>query len=167
MTVEAGNDKVEKALFGAGCFWHVEEAFRRVKGVVNTTVGYSGGTTKNPTYADVCSGKTHHKEVVLVEYDPLLVSYDELLEVFWKEHDPTTLDRQGPDVGEQYRSVIYYKDDVQKAAAIESKERAQNTERFKNRNIVTEILPVEEFYPAEEYHQRYFEKRGLRSCRAC
>ncbi|MBN1678524.1 MAG: peptide-methionine (S)-S-oxide reductase MsrA [Candidatus Thermoplasmatota archaeon] len=157
----------QKATFGAGCFWHVEEAFRHIKGVVRTTVGYSGGNMKNPTYRDVCSGRTHHAEVVQVEFDPSVVSYDELLEIFWRDHDPTTLNRQGPDVGEQYRSVIFHHDDAQKAAAIDSRERLQKTDRFKNRKIVTEIMPAQEFYPAEEYHQRYFERRGMHACRAC
>lgn len=157
----------QSAIFGAGCFWHVEEAFRNVRGVLNTTVGYSGGNVKDPTYREVCSGRTHHAEVVLVEFDPVQVSYDDLLDIFWKEHDPTTPNRQGPDVGEQYRSVIFYRGDDQKAAAIESRERLQHTERFKNRKIVTQILPAQEFYPAEEYHQRYLEKRGARTCRSC
>lgn len=121
---------------------------------------------KDPTYRDVCSGRTHHAEAVQVEFDPSEVSYDELLEAFWREHDPTTLNRQGPDVGEQYRSVIFYHDDAQKATATASKERLQNTDRFKNRKIVTEIMPAQEFYPAEEYHQRYLEKRGMNTCRA-
>ncbi len=157
----------QSAVFGAGCFWHVEEAFRNVRGVLNTTAGYSGGNVKDPTYRDVCSGRTHHAEVVLVEFDSAQVSYDDLLEVFWREHDPTTPNRQGPDVGEQYRSVIFYRDDAQKAAAIASMERLLGTERFKNRKIVTQILPAQEFYPAEEYHQRYLEKRAVRACRSC
>jgi peptide-methionine (S)-S-oxide reductase len=157
----------QSAVFGAGCFWHVEEAFRNVRGVLNTTAGYSGGDVKDPTYRDVCSGRTHHAEVVLVEFDPAQASYDDLLEVFWREHDPTTPNRQGPDVGEQYRSVIFYRDDAQKAAAIASMERLQGTERFKNRKIVTQILPAQEFYPAEEHHQRYLEKRAVRACRSC
>jgi peptide-methionine (S)-S-oxide reductase len=157
----------QRATFGAGCFWHVEEAFRHVKGVVNTTVGYSGGNMKSPTYRDVCSGGTHHVEVVLVEFDPSRVSYDELLDIFWREHDPTTPDRQGPDVGEQYRSVVFYHDEAQRKAAIASMGRLQNTERFKNRKIATQILPAQEFYPAEEYHQKYLGKRGLHACRAC
>jgi len=157
----------QSAVFGAGCFWHVEEAFRNVRGVLSTTAGYSGGDVKDPTYREVCSGRTHHAEVVLVEFDPAHVSYDDLLETFWREHDPTTLNRQGPDVGEQYRSVIFYRDDAQKAAAIASRDRLQGTERFKNRKIVTQILPAQEFFPAEEYHQRYLEKRGARTCRLC
>ena len=148
----------EKATFGAGCFWGVETAFRKVEGVVDATVGYSGGHTENPTYKDVCSSTTGHAEVVEVEYDPSKVSYEELLEVFWENHDPTTPNRQGPDVGSQYRSAIFYYTPEQEAAARASKEKAQS--RFKN-PIVTEITPVSEFYRAEEYHQRYFEKHRL------
>lgn len=157
----------ETATFGAGCFWHVEEAFRQVKGVLNTTVGYSGGVTKDPTYRDVCSGRTHHAEVVKVDFDPAQVSYDHLLDVFWREHDPTTLNRQGPDVGEQYRSVVFYHTEEQMSAALASKKRLQGSERFKNKEIVTQVLPAKEFYPAEEYHQRYLEKRGMHSCKVC
>ncbi len=149
---------VERATFGAGCFWGVEAEFRKVDGVVEVAVGYSGGTTKSPTYKDVCSGATGHAEVVEVEYDPSKVSYEELLEVFWKNHDPTTPNRQGWDVGNQYRSAIFYHSPEQKAAAQASKEKAQ--ERFK-KPIVTEITSASEFYRAEEYHQRYFEKNRL------
>jgi peptide-methionine (S)-S-oxide reductase len=148
----------ERATFGAGCFWGVEAEFRKVEGVVDATVGYSGGALENPTYKDVCSGTTGHAEVVEVEYDPSKVSYEELLEVFWENHDPTTLNRQGPDVGTQYRSAIFFHTPEQKAAARASKERAQD--RFK-KPIVTEITPAAEFYRAEEYHQRYFEKNRL------
>ncbi len=148
----------ERATFGAGCFWGVEAEFRKVDGVVEAAVGYSGGTTKSPTYKDVCSGATGHAEVVEVEYDPSKVSYEELLEVFWKNHDPTTPNRQGWDVGTQYRSAIFYHSPEQKAAAQASKEKAQ--ERFK-KPIVTEITSASEFYRAEEYHQRYFEKSRL------
>ena len=146
---------IEKATFGAGCFWGVEAEFRKVDGVTEAAVGYSGGTTKDPTYKDVCSGATGHAEVVEVEYDPSKVSYGELLEVFWNNHDPTTPNRQGWDVGTQYRSAIFYHTPEQEAAAHASKEKAQ--ERFK-KPIVTEITPASEFYWAEEYHQRYFEK---------
>jgi len=152
---------MEKATFGAGCFWGVEAAFRRTTGVKSTAVGYSGGHYDNPTYKDVCSGKTGHAEVVQVEFDPSLVSYDDLLKVFWEEHDPTTLNRQGPDVGAQYRSAIFFHSPQQEAAANASKEFAQK--RFKNK-IVTEIAPVSEFWRAEEYHQQYLEKRGLAHC---
>ena len=148
----------EKATFGAGCFWGVEAAFRRVEGVVSTAVGYSGGTLENPTYEDVCTGRTGHAEVVEVEYDPSRVSYEELLEVFWENHDPTTLNRQGPDVGTQYRSAIFFHTPEQEDAARASKEKVQS--RFKN-PIVTEITPASRFYRAEEYHQRYFEKHRL------
>jgi peptide-methionine (S)-S-oxide reductase len=148
----------QKATFGAGCFWGVEAAFRKVEGVVDVTVGYSGGTLENPSYGDVCTGTTGHAEVVEVEYDPSMVSYEELLEVFWENHNPTTLNRQGPDVGTQYRSAIFFHTPEQEATARVSKERAQ--ERFKN-PIVTEIAPVSEFYRAEEYHQQYFEKHRL------
>jgi peptide-methionine (S)-S-oxide reductase len=148
----------EKATFGAGCFWGVETAFRKVEGVVDATVGYSGGHTENPTYKDVCSSTTGHAEVVEVEYDPSKVSYEELLEVFWENHDPTTPNRQGPDVGSQYRSAIFFHTPEQEAAARASKEKAQS--RFRN-PIVTEITPISEFYRAEEYHQRYFERNRL------
>jgi peptide-methionine (S)-S-oxide reductase len=147
-----------KATFGAGCFWGVEAAFRKIEGVVSTSVGYSGGTSENPTYKDVCTGKTGHAEVVEVEYDPSRVSYEELLQVFWENHDPTSLNRQGPDVGTQYRSAIFFYTPEQEAAARASKERAQG--RFK-KPIVAEIKPASEFYRAEEYHQRYFEKNRL------
>ena len=152
-----------KATFGAGCFWGVEAAFRRVKGVTSTRVGYSGGTMKNPTYNDVCTDRTGHAEVVEVEYDPAEVSYEELLNVFWSIHDPTTLNRQGPDVGTQYRSVIFFHSPEQQAIAKASKEKLQHSGRFK-RPIVTEITPASEFYMAEEYHQQYLEKRGQESC---
>jgi peptide-methionine (S)-S-oxide reductase len=148
----------EKAIFGAGCFWGVEAEFRKVEGVVEVASGYSGGHTENPTYGDVCSGATGHAEVIEVEYDPSKVSYKELLELFWKEHDPTQLNRQGLDVGTQYRSVIFFVTPEQETVAHASKEKAQ--ERF-NKPIVTEIRPASEFYRAEEYHQRYFEKNRL------
>ncbi len=149
---------MEKATFGAGCFWGVEEAFRKVEGVVDVAVGYAGGHTENPTYGDVCSGTTGHAEVAEVEYDPSKVSYEKLLEVFWENHDPTTPNRQGPDVGTQYRSAIFFHNPEQEAAARASKEEAQT--RFKD-PIVTEITSGSEFYRAEEYHQRYFEKNKL------
>ena len=150
----------QKATFGAGCFWGVESAFRRVNGVIGTTVGYSGGSFKDPTYEHVCSGKTGHAEVVQVEFDPAMVSYDELLEVFWQIHDPTTMNRQGPDVGEQYRSAIFYHDHEQKDRAETSKEKVGKSGRYKS-PIVTEITSASEFYPAEDHHQQYFEKRGM------
>jgi peptide-methionine (S)-S-oxide reductase len=153
--------ELEKATFGAGCFWGVEVAFRQVPGVVDATAGYLGGTFPNPTYEDVCTGRTGHAEVVEVQYDPSRVSYDDLLNVFWSSHDPTTLNRQGPDRGTQYRSAIFYHNEAQRAAAIASKDRW--TGRFPN-PIVTEITPTSTFYRAEEYHQRYLEKRGLANC---
>ncbi|HMD98204.1 MAG TPA: peptide-methionine (S)-S-oxide reductase MsrA [Terriglobia bacterium] len=154
---------MEKATFAAGCFWGVEAAFRRVKGVVATTVGYTGGTLKEPTYQDVCTDRTGHAEAVQVEYDPAQVSYADLLSVFWENHDPTQLNRQGPDFGTQYRSAIFFHDAQQEAAARASKEKLESSGRYK-RPIVTQILPASEFYRAEEYHQRYLEKRGLAHC---
>jgi len=154
---------MEKATFGAGCFWHVEAAFQEIPGVTSTAAGYSGGTLKNPTYRDVCAGHTGHAEVVQVEYDPSKISYEELLDLFWKIHDPTTLNRQGPDVGTQYRSAIFFHAPAQEAAARASKEKLQSSGRF-HRPIVTEITPASEFWRAEEYHQRYFEKTGHKSC---
>ena len=151
----------QKATFGAGCFWGVEAAFRQL--VESAAVGYSGGTLENPTYKDVCTGRTGHVEVVQVEYDPENLSYDELLEVFWNCHNPTTLNRQGPDVGTQYRSVIFYHDAQQEAAARDSKVRLNQSGRFKG-EIVTQIEPAATFYRAEEYHQRYLEKTGRDSC---
>jgi len=150
---------MEKGTFAAGCFWGVEEAFRQVKGVVSTAVGYTGGSFKDPTYKDVCSGKTGHAETVEIEYDPSRVSYEELLSVFWENHDPTTLNRQGPDIGTQYRSAIFFHTPEQKAAAIASKENLQKSGRYKN-PISTEITPASQFYRAEDDHQQYFEKRG-------
>ena len=147
--------------FGAGCFWGVEAAFRQIQGVTTTAVGYLGGTVENPTYQDVCTGSTGHAEVVQVEYDPAQIAYEDLLDVFWKCHDPTTLNRQGPDVGAQYRSAVFFHTPEQEAAAKVSKEKAQD--RFK-RPIVTEITPASAFYRAEEYHQQYLEKRGQASC---
>ncbi len=149
----------EKATFGAGCFWGVEAAFRKVDGVLEATSGYSGGYVKDPSYGDVCTGATGHAEVVEVEYDPEKVSYEKLLEVFWNEHDPTQVNRQGPDVGTQYRSAIFFHTPEQEAAARSSVEKAQARYR---KPIATKITPASEFYRAEEYHQRYFEK-GLLS----
>jgi peptide-methionine (S)-S-oxide reductase len=152
-----------KATFGAGCFWGVEAAYRQIPGVTSTAVGYLGGTLENPSYHDVCTGRTGHAEVVQVEYDPSRLTYDDLLTVFWENHDPTTLNRQGPDVGTQYRSAIFYHDEEQKEAAIRSKEERDRSGRYR-RPIVTEITPATEFYMAEDYHQQYLEKRGLSSC---
>jgi peptide-methionine (S)-S-oxide reductase len=158
--VSGKEDEMEKASFAAGCFWQVEEAFRRIPGVISTTVGYTGGEMTNPTYGDVCSGATGHAETLEVEFDPAQVTYEQLLEVFWQVHDPTQLNRQGPDVGTQYRSAIFFHSPEQEAAARASKEAlAQRS----SREIVTEIVPASEFYRAEEYHQRYIEKRQTAS----
>lgn len=154
---------IEKATFGAGCFWGVEAAFRQVKGVTGAAVGYSGGMLENPTYKDVCSGRTGHAEVVEVEFDSSAVSYEELLKVFWDNHDPTTLNRQGPDVGTQYRSAIFYHSPEQETVARASKEALEQSGQFP-RPVVTEITPASAFYRAEEYHQQYFEKRGISHC---
>jgi peptide-methionine (S)-S-oxide reductase len=156
--------RVEKATFAAGCFWGVEETFRALPGVVDTAVGFMGGTTESPSYREVCSGRTGHAEVVHLEYDPTEASYDDLLEAFWGSHDPTTLNRQGPDVGSQYRSAIFFHSPAQAAAASASKERLDAAGRFR-RPIVTAIEPASTFWRAEEYHQRYLEKRGAASCR--
>jgi len=156
-------DNHQKATFAAGCFWGVEAAFKNVPGVVSTVVGYTGGHKENPTYRQVCSGRTGHAEAVQVRYDPTKVSYEQLLEVFWGIHDPTTLNRQGPDVGSQYRSAIFYHNERQRAAAEALKKRLEKSGTF-NRPIVTEIVPAPKFYRAEEYHQRYFEKQGGAAC---
>lgn len=154
---------MEKATFGAGCFWGVEAAFRNVDGVISTAVGYLGGTLSNPTYEKVCSGRTGHAEVVEVVYDPAKVSYATLLDMFWELHDPTQLNRQGPDVGTQYRSAIFYHTPEQEQMARTSKERLEQSGVYK-RPVVTEITPASPFYKAEDYHQQYLEKRGLASC---
>ena len=151
---------MEKAIFGAGCFWGVETAFRAVKGVSEAICGYANGHSKNPTYQDVCTGNTGHAEVVQVEYDSSQVTFDTLLNVFWDSHNPTTRNRQGPDIGTQYRSAIFFFTPEQEAAAKVSKEKMQQSGRWRD-PIVTEIAPAAEFYCAEEYHQRYFEKRGM------
>ena len=149
---------MEIATFGAGCFWGVEAAFRRVPGVIETAVGYSGGGLENPTYEDVCSGRTGHAEVVRLEFDPAKVSYDRLLAVFWASHDPTTLNRQGADVGTQYRSAVFFHGPEQEAAAVASKEKLEASGKLRGK-IVTEITPAPAFYMAEDYHQQYLEKR--------
>lgn len=154
---------MEKATFGAGCFWHVEEAFRHLQGVQSTKVGYSGGTTKNPTYEDVCTDKTGHAEVVEVTYDPRKITYEKLLEIFWDIHDPTTKNRQGPDVGTQYRSIIFYHTPEQKTTAEISKKNLEQSRKY-HKKIVTEIIEAPTFYPAEEYHQQYLAKHGLAAC---
>lgn len=165
-TKEIMNDKntaVETATFGAGCFWGVEETFRNVPGVKSTAVGYLGGTLENPTYKDVCRGNTGHAEVVQLMYDPSEVSYEQLLDVFWNSHDPTTRDRQGWDIGHQYRSAIFFHTPEQERVARKSLEEHQPHGRF-HRKIVTEITPASTFYRAEEYHQQYLAKRGAASC---
>ena len=157
------SSKSEKAIFAAGCFWGVEETFRNIKGVVSTKVGYTGSSFKNPTYENVCTDKTGHAEAIEIEYDPSIVSYEKLLNIFWEIHDPTTLNRQGPDIGKQYRSAIFYTDENQKNIATLSKENLEKSGKY-NKKIVTEIIQVSEFYPAEDYHQKYYMKRGIKSC---
>ncbi len=152
------------ATFGAGCFWGVEAAFRNVEGVTATAVGYEGGHADRPTYEQVCSHTTGHAEVVQVEFDPQQVGYEQLLDVFWHEHDPTQLDRQGPDVGDQYRSVIFFHDEDQEKAARASLEAEERSGRHR-RPIVTQVVPAETFWKAEDHHQQYLEKRGLATCR--
>ena len=153
----------EKATFGAGCFWGVEASFREIPGVVNALCGYEGGKLDNPTYHDVCTDRTGHAEVVEVEFDPAQLSYDKLVEAFWGLHDPTQVNRQGPDYGTQYRTVIFYHSPEQQQAAQQSKKALEASGRFK-KPIATEIVPAQTFWRAEEYHQRYLEKRGLRHC---
>ncbi len=155
---------MNKATFAAGCFWGVEHSFRQVPGVSETTVGYAGGAVENPTYEQVCTGTTGHAEIVQVDFDPGQVTFEQLLDLFWECHDPTTLNRQGPDRGTQYRSAIFCHDDSQAAAAEASKQRQQQSGKFAN-EIVTVIEPAGAFYRAEEYHQQYLEKRGQASCR--
>jgi len=154
---------MEKATFAAGCFWGVEAAFRQTQGVTSTAVGYTGGHTKNPTYEEVCTDRTGHAEAVEVEFDPAEVSYEQLLSVFWQNHDPTQRNRQGPDVGSQYRSAIFYHTPDQQSAAMASKQRLDASGQLK-RPIATEIVPAAQFHRAEEYHQQYLEKRGQASC---
>ena len=154
---------MEKATFGAGCFWGVEEAFRALPGVVETAVGYEGGTMDNPTYKDVCTDRTGHAEVVEVAYDPALVSYNDLLKVFWTNHDPTQVDRQGPDFGSQYRTVIFYHTPEQQQAAEESKAALDAGGKLR-KPVATAITPATTFYRAEEYHQQYLAKRGMSHC---
>jgi peptide-methionine (S)-S-oxide reductase len=155
---------MSKASFAAGCFWGVEAAFRQVPGVLATAVGYEGGKTENPTYEEVCRKNTGHAETVEVDFDPERVSYGKLLDVFWENHDPTTLNRQGPDVGEQYRSAIFIHDPEQEREARASKEKLEKSGRYR-RPVVTEITPASRFWKAEDYHQQYLEKRGLASCK--
>ena len=155
--------KTETAIFAAGCFWGVEAAFRELEGVVSTTVGYTGGTMKNPTYKDVCTDKTGHAEAVQVEFDPKRISYEKLLGIFWGIHDPTQLNRQGPDFGTQYRTAVFYLGEKQKKLALASKDELEKSGKISGK-VVTEIVPAGEFYKAEVYHQQYLEKRGLASC---
>ena len=156
-------NKLEKATFGAGCFWGVEAAFRQIKGVISTQVGYMGGNMKSPTYEDVCTDETGHAEVVEITYDPKKVPYEQLLDVFWGNHNPTQVNGQGPDIGTQYRSAIFYNTEEQKKKAMASKEKLEKSKKYKNQ-IATEITKAQTFYKAEEYHQQYLEKRGLSSC---
>jgi peptide-methionine (S)-S-oxide reductase len=151
------------ATFGAGCFWGVEEVFRKTPGVTETAVGYMGGQLENPSYRAVCTDRTGHAEVVQVQFDPSQVDYERLLEIFWEVHDPTTLNRQGPDVGTQYRSAVFYHDDAQREAAAGAKARLEASGRFR-RPVVTEISPATTFWRAEEYHQKYIQKNGGPSC---
>lgn len=154
---------MQQATFGAGCFWGVQYSFDQMNGVIKTTVGYMGGSTDNPSYEEVCTDKTGHAEVVCIEFDETLISYEELLTIFWKIHDPTQKNRQGLDVGSQYRSVIFYHNEKQRSEAEQSKGKLEKSGKYK-RQIVTEIVAASEFYPAEIYHQNYFEKHGATGC---
>jgi len=157
---EEGAMSTEQATFAAGCFWGVEATFRKMQGILSTSVGYTGGTSKDPTYNDVCTGGTGHAEAVHVEYDSDQVSFEELLSLFWEIHNPTTLNRQGPDLGTQYRSAVFFHTPEQEAAAKTSKEALDSSDRH-HAPVVTEVTPAGEFYQAEEYHQQYFEKQGI------
>jgi peptide-methionine (S)-S-oxide reductase len=154
---------MQKATFAAGCFWGVEATFRQMPGVIATRVGYIGGNTENPTYKEVCTDRTGHAEAVEVEFDPAKVRYEDLLKVFWENHDPTQLNRQGPDWGTQYRSAIFFLTPEQQTAALASKQSLENARRY-SKPIVTQIVPAVTFFPAEDYHQQYLEKRGMASC---
>lgn len=156
--------KTQKATFAAGCFWGIEAAFREIPGVISTKVGYTGGTLTNPTYKDVCTGTTGHAETVEIEFEPEVISYEKLLKVFWKIHDPTTSNRQGPDIGTQYRSAIFFHTPEQEIIAKESKEKLEIYGDLKNK-IVTQIVKADKFYCAEEYHQKYYEKNGITTCK--
>ncbi len=156
--------KPEMATFAAGCFWGVEAAFRRIKGVIETAVGYTGGTVSNPTYQKVCSGRTGHAEAVGIAFDPAVVSYEQLLDVFWSIHDPTQVNRQGPDIGTSYRSAIFYHSHKQQELAEASKARLAASAEYQGKTIATEIVPAHQFWKAEEYHQQYFEKCGRSYC---
>jgi len=155
-----------EATFAAGCFWGVEAQFRCLPGVIDAEVGYAGGNTTEPTYREVCTGRTGHAESVRVVYDPQRITYEQLLEAFWGMHDPTTPNRQGPDVGSQYRSVIFHNSGEQEEAALASRAALERSGAYKGRHIVTEIVPAGRFWRAEEYHQRYFEKQGRAACRS-
>ena len=161
--MESG-DQGEIATFAAGCFWGVEAAFRHKPGIIGTRVGYTGGNTPEPTYEQVCSGRTGHAESVEITFDPREITYDHLLDIFWKIHDPTQVNRQGPDIGTNYRSAIFYHTPDQKARAEASRNQLQKSEKYRNRKIATEIVPAQEFWPAEEYHQQYYEKCGTGFC---
>jgi peptide-methionine (S)-S-oxide reductase len=163
-TVQVNTKKLQLATFAAGCFWGVEEAFRETKGVKSTIVGYTGGWFNDPTYRDVCTGKTGHVEAIQAQFDPNKVSYEDLLDVFWSIHNPTTKNRQGPDIGSQYRSMIAYHTPEQESIAKRSKEDLEGSGKLNGRRIVTEIVPASTFYKAEEYHQKYYQKRGGGSC---
>jgi peptide-methionine (S)-S-oxide reductase len=163
-TVQLNTKKLQLATFAAGCFWGVEDAFSKIKGVKSAMVGYTGGWFNNPTYRDVCTDKTGHAEAVQVQFDPNEVSYEDLLKVFWSIHNPTTKNRQGPDIGSQYRSMIAYHTPEQELAAKTSKEKLESAGNLNGRRIVTEIVPASTFYKAEEYHQEYYQKRGGGSC---
>ncbi|TDX52081.1 peptide-methionine (S)-S-oxide reductase MsrA [Orenia marismortui] len=154
---------MEKATFAAGCFWGVQALFDKIDGVISTTVGYIGGETENPTYKEVCTDTTGHAEAIEINFNPSKISYDKLLDIFWQNHNPTTLNRQGADLGTQYRSAIFYHNQTQKESAIKSKEVLENSNKYKD-PIVTEITSTTNFYPAEEYHQKYLAKRGKNSC---
>lgn len=160
---ESKSGRVERAVFGAGCFWGVEAAFRQTPGVLSTEVGYAGGTVMNPTYEQVCTDTTGHAEVVAVEFDPGQVTFAQLLDIFFTNHNPTQLNRQGPDFGKQYRSVVFYADEAQQAAATAAKEQLAASGKF-SKPIVTQIVPLTTYFPAEGYHQQYLEKRGMASC---
>lgn len=157
MIERTAHKKFETATFGAGCFWQVEDVFMKLMGVISTEAGFMGGTVPNPSYRQVCGGNTGHAEVINIVYDPNIVSYKKLLDIFWDNHDPTSLNRQGPDIGEQYRSVIFYRTPEQKLIAEESLEEQENSGKFENK-IVTQIVPASTFYRAEDYHQKYFQK---------
>jgi peptide-methionine (S)-S-oxide reductase len=163
-TIQVNTKKLQLATFAAGCFWGVEEAFQKIKGVKSTVVGYTGGWLNNPTYRDVCTDKTGHAEAVQVQFDPNEVSYEDLLKRFWSVHNPTMKNRQGPDIGSQYRSMIAYHTSEQEIAAKRSKDELEGSGKLNGRRIVTEIVPASPFYKAEEYHQKYYQKRGGGSC---